>query len=486
MADVLTRFLEQVELGPDRAAVCEGGQTITYAELAHKAARLAATLTLGGTPPKVLILLDQGWHSYAAMLAVMMVGGTYSPVNTQAPMARIALIASMFRPDTVITRKSVLDRFSHMSLSGRIVDMDGELPPSLKTFGPRSETLYVMFTSGSTGTPKGVVVRRDSLDHFIDWVIDAVQPTPDDRWSQHPNIAFDMSHLDIFGCLGSGGTLFPLNSRRDRLMPADAVRRHGLTLWYSVPSIIGLMEQAGQLTTANLASLRLLNFAGEALLPEQLERLFKARPDVEVWNTYGPTEATVTCTLRRFHADDFRNFCTTTASIGNAIPGMRLELTAGPSADEGEIVILGPQLATGYWENPALTQRAFRPIHVNGEDATGYFTGDWAKRIGDDIYFMTRIDDQVKVRGVRIELGEIETALRGCGFVDAVVILHGADLHAFLETSEPVDEKGLRDKLAATLLPQAIPSIFHALAQFPRNDNDKIDRGAIRRSLEAT
>jgi D-alanine--poly(phosphoribitol) ligase subunit 1 len=308
---------------------------------------------------------------------------------------------------------------------------------------------------------------------------------PDDRWSQHPNIAFDLSQLDIYGCLCSGGALYPLSSRHDRLMPARAIQRNHLTLWSSVPSIINMMTQAGQVTTENLASLRLMNFIGEPLLPEHLETLFAARPDLTVWNTYGPTEATVSCTLRSLTSRDFRSACCGTVSIGKAIPGMRLELMEGPSADEGEIVLFGPQLAEGYWNNAEQTKKAFRDVALPQGMLRGYFTGDWARRRQDELYFVGRMDNQVKIHGIRTELGEIESALRHCGFSDAVVIMRNREVHGFLETTDSaIDELALHERLARVLMPQAIPKKFYLVPAFPRNDNDKVDRNALIRHIQ--
>ncbi|MGD0027111.1 MAG: amino acid adenylation domain-containing protein [Xanthobacteraceae bacterium] len=480
MTDVFERYLQAVDRGPGRPAVCDHDRTLSYEELDRYVARLANAFAHHGEHPRVLILLDQGWRAYAAKFGTIMAGGTYAPVNTQAPANRIAMIADQFRADVIVTQQRVRDRVPDLKLAAPLLDIEGDLPPPLAQARPAAKLIYVMFTSGSTGVPKGVMIGRGAINHYVDWVFDAFRPTPDDRWSQHPNIAFDLSQLDIYGCLCSGGALYPLNSRHDRLMPARAIQRNRLTLWSSVPSIINMMTQADQATAENLASMRLMNFIGEPLLYEHLEALFAARPDLTVWNTYGPTEATVSCTLRPLTARDSRTACRGSVSIGKAIPGMRLELMGGPSADEGEIVIFGPQLAEGYWDNPEQTKKAFRSVALPEGTMRGYFTGDWARREQDEMYFVGRMDNQVKIHGIRTELGEIEQALRRCGFTDAVVVMLDREVHGFIETADnAIDESALRARLAQVLMPQAIPKMFHLMPAFPRNDNDKIDRGAL-------
>jgi D-alanine--poly(phosphoribitol) ligase subunit 1 len=222
----------------------------------------------------------------------------------------------------------------------------------------------VTFTSGSTGLPKGVMVSRTALNHYVSWAIGADIVRPDDRVSQHPNIAFDVSVTDIYGALSQGATLFPIAGASDRLMPARMIQREGITVWNSVPSVVNLMMQAGEVTTAMLRSVRLFNFLGEPLLREQLRAIFAARPDVAVNNTYGPTEATVSMTHLRLTASDYEAVCTTSVALGEAIADMGLHLVGGSHPDEGELVITGPQLADGYWNDPERSAAVFRPLET--------------------------------------------------------------------------------------------------------------------------
>jgi D-alanine--poly(phosphoribitol) ligase subunit 1 len=198
---------------------------------------------------------------------------------------------------------------------------------------------------------------------------------------------------------------------------------------------------------------------------------------VIVQNTYGPTEATVSCTELRLTSADYASACAGSVAIGRAIPGMGIHL-AGDEADEGEIVITGPQVAAGYWRDEALSAASFRPFA--GERA--YFTGDWARRANGHLFFVGRRDQQVKVRGERIELDDIAAAVTRAGWGPAAVVFVDATLFAFIERAGPppaADEYAA--KMKDLLPPHLIPPRVHALDALPRNANDKIDRLALAR-----
>ena len=352
--------------------------------------------------------------------------------------------------------------------------------------GTRHRLAYVLFTSGSTGLPKGVAVPRHALDHYVAWLRSCFAMTPHDRVAQHPNLAFDISMTDIFAALCHGAALVPVRSHADRMMPARFIAREAITVWNSVPSVVSLMMQAESVTSANLASLRLMNFCGEPLLREQVAAIFAARPDLAVQNTYGPTEATISMTCLRLRADDYTRQCAASVALGPAIAGMGLHLVGGAHADEGEIVLTGPQLADGYWQDDEKTQAAFRTIDTLAGPSRGYHTGDWAERREGRVFFKERIDFQVKVLGYRIELDEVTAAIRDCGWPVAVVFKRGDALAAVVEAvpARAFDESALRTSLAGKIEPHAVPSIIAVIDRMPRNDNDKLDRKAAAAAFE--
>lgn len=487
LPDRIDLFLQHAALRPEHPAISHDGDSVSYAALETRIRSFAARIAQVAQP-RVLIALPQGADAYAAMLATGLAGGYYSPLNMAAPIAKLRLIAKALQPDIIIGHTGIAELLAQETANALVLDPDTlSTDISFVGRGRRHEIAYIIFTSGTTGVPKGVVIERASLDHYVDWLRTDLALGPDDRVSQFPNIAFDLSVMDIYGALCSGATLCPLLGRGDRLLPARAIERERITVWVSVPSVVGMMMQAGDVTWDNLQSVRHYVFCGEPLLREHVAALFDACPEAVVQNTYGPTEATVSMSSIRLEADSFARYCTTSVALGAPIPGMGVVLQSGTHPDEGELVIVGPQLARGYWQDPDRTEQQFRTVVVDGVPMTGYATGDWVERRDGQLYFKERIDFQVKIRGYRIELDEVAAAIRKCGWPTACVFKYQDSLVAILEHNahRPFDEAAIRAQLVTQIEAHMIPSRFRLIDQLPRTDNDKIDRREAARWFEA-
>ncbi len=405
------------------------------------------------------------------MLASLMAGGTYSTVNRDTPALYRRQRIIRFEPHVVVTDsqgREDLAEALHSEL--RVLD-----PASLSNARLRepvhSDALaYVLFTSGSTGEPKGVQIGRAALRHYVDWALGSLSIGPEDRVSQHPNLAFDVSVTDVYGALCAGAALYPLGGPMDRLMPARAIKRHKLTVWNSVPSVIDLMIKAGQLDTAHLGSLRFVNMLGEPFMASTARALQAANPGMVVQNTYGPTEATVSCTALRLEPG-WEPGDEATVALGAPIPGMDLLLDS-PSEGIGELMIAGPQVAEGYWRDPDTTAAVFSDIEVNGEPQPVYRTGDLAEYVGPNLHFRGRRDRQVKIHGHRLELAEVEEAIRLETGKAAAAVVEAGVLHGFIQGTVP---ETLRQALARRLPDYAIPAHLHEIDTLPKNNNDKTD-----------
>jgi D-alanine--poly(phosphoribitol) ligase subunit 1 len=489
--DVVDLFLARARHAPDHPAIVTSRDSISYGALERRVRSFAA-LFVQRQNPKIFIALGPSVDVYACILASGLAGGFHTPVSVSSPFSKMASILRQLEADFVIACPGLLEQLREAAPLACAID-PGQIDGSsqLAGRGHRHRLAYVFFTSGSTGAPKGVMVSRKALAHYVRW-LKTWEIGPADRVAQHPNIAFDISMSDIFGALCYGGTLYPLDLEGDRLMPARFIERNRITVWNSTPSVMSLMMQARQVRRSTLGSVRLFNFCGEPLLREHLDALFSTMPGALVQNTYGPTEATIAVTALPLRCDDYLRHCERTVALGDPLPGMDVLLANGASTDEGEIVIVGPQLADGYWKDPEKTGSSFRQVSAS-DRRRGYFTGDWAQRTGRDIYFRERIDLQVKVRGHRIELDEVAGAIRACGYPMTCVLKHKDALAALIElpTGVPAPEPAeLRRQLAERLDSYAVPQWIVAVAQIPRNENDKVDRKAaaalMERSIGAT
>jgi len=219
----LTRFLEFAGAYPEHPAIETPAKRVTYGELSDLVRRLARACAAVKPQPRVLIHLPQGHQAYAAMLGALMAGGYYAPNNLAAPRARQLTTLRVFEPDVVVTSAEAFAGLRGEAGEVPIIDVEALPKAGLDVPLLAQELAYVMFTSGSTGQPKGVMIPREGLAHYADWAWDALSATPADRWSRHPNIAFDLSVLDIYGALGAGATLCPLSGAKYRLMPRAAI-----------------------------------------------------------------------------------------------------------------------------------------------------------------------------------------------------------------------------------------------------------------------
>ncbi len=481
---VVERFVAVATRNPAHPAVQHGGRVVSYWELYCLVLAMASRFADAGPCPKVLIVLPAVPEAYAAMLGALYAGGVYCCLNTASPRHKKQRIVDIFEPQVIVTSRG---DHGWMAMPARcqtlFIDQIDNSSSFMQPLIPN--IAYVMFTSGSFGDPKGVMIPYSALNHYVEWALEAFRPTQRDRWSQHPSIAFDLSVLDIYGTLCSGATLVPVVSKGHRLLCSLAIRDLELTIWNSVPSVIDLMVKSRKLRGDDIRSLRIASFCGEPLLPHHLAALFDARPDLTVFNTYGPTEATVSCTLRTLTRRNFHGYCKSSVSIGTPIRGMKIYLIGG-DADQGEMAIAGPQVALGYMNARDEARSAFVELELEGGIQRMYMTGDWAVRENGELYFVGRKDNQIKIKGHRLELDEIDQAIRECGFSETRTICHDGELHAFLAAAKPFDETALKSALSARLDPHAVPTTFHALESLPRNENDKIDSAALRHLIAET
>jgi amino acid adenylation domain-containing protein len=356
---------------------------------------------------------------------------------------------------------------------------------------------YLLFTSGSTGQPKGVMVSHANVLHYVDYVTKRYGFTSNDRLSQTFDLTFDLSAHDIFVGWQNGACVC-CPTQKQLIKPGAFVNDSRLTVWFSVPSTAVFMRRFGILKPGMYPGLRLSLFCGEALPVEIVRHWALAAPNSVIENIYGPTELTIACTAYRWDNTKSPDECEQgIVPIGQPFDGMRAlivdeQLREVEPGRDGELLMTGPQLSLGYWQDGEKTRRVFVP--VAGKNGTYYRTGDRVRQPapGKPLVYLGRLDNQIKVLGHRVELGEVEAAVRQVSGLQGVVALgwptresRADGIEVFLET-DSFDTKELKSQLKGKLPVYMLPRNILVLRRFPLNTNGKYDRKALELILEKT
>ena len=451
-------------------AVLDGKTEYLYGQFIADTDRLCALLRQGRMR-KVAIIAPQSYMAYCAVWATYLTGGTFCCINADYPLKRRLECLRLFEPDVVLC-ETELPGWEGAPVRPLGI-WDAWKLPEAKTAWPDApnEIAYVLFTSGSTGVPKGVRIRRDALEQVVQTAKELFALSPQDVGGQYSNISFDMGICDVMAMISSGVKMVTV-SGMGKLIPAVMIERHRISVWYSVPNVLDLMERRGDLTQKRLASLRCIGFGGATLFQRHVEKLFEANPSLTVINTYGPTEITIFSSAVTLRADDYLKYCDGSVCLGSSIAGVR-QTIRHYDEDLFEVVVSGEHVMDGYLV-PGQSDCARQLT-----DSRTFATGDLVRVKNDQLYFVCRNDSQVKIRGNRVDLCEIDSVLRRLGAADEVVLAVDGVLVAFVTDKGSPDENKLRDQMAEYLPDYCIPGLFLRLDTMRYNNNGKYDRKAM-------
>jgi len=481
---IVDLFEDQVHRLPQKQAVVEGGESLTYKQLNDRANQLALLLKVKGIRHQetVAIWADRSIDAVIAMIGILKAGGVYLPLDINYPTERLQFMLSDCAVRFLVSQRNKRPGFD---IQATIIPIESALAmpvgSCLRTSVPE-DRCYIMYTSGSTGTPKGVMVSHRNVVRLVkkaDWIT----LNEETRLMQTGTLSFDASTFEIWGSLLNGGALFFIDNDvllNTRLLSEALEANQINTLWLTA----SLFDQHAREKPAMFGSLRWLISGGDVLTPSTIALVMGANPLLRVLNGYGPTENVVFSTVHSISQPPVNPI-----PIGKPINNstayvfdkyQRLQ----PVGVVGELYVGGEGVAPGYHNNTALTDERFIPNPYRKNERL-YRTGDLARWVsGGVLEFKGRIDQQVKIRGFRIEPGEIEHRLSAYeGVSGAAVLVKKAEgykyLVAYYISSREIPVEEWRSFLASQLPDYMMPSYFVRMDVFPLTPNGKLDRKAF-------
>jgi non-ribosomal peptide synthetase-like protein len=493
-------FEDTVSRTPDQIALIYkddvlGERKLSYAQINHEADLIAHHLIQQGVFAGQIVglWLPRGIELLVAQLGIAKAGAAWLPFDTETPVDRIIVCLEDANAAGLISDANWLPQLE--TVPQKVWTVESLLAPVETLLNCRQNFLpshpaYVIYTSGSTGKPKGIVINQGSICHFLrsENAILGVQGT--DKVYQGFSTAFDMSFEEIWISYLVGATLWiaPKSLTTDPDALPIALIENNITVLHAVPTLLALFS-------IDVPNLRIINLGGEMCPDSLVERW--ALPHHQIFNTYGPTEATVSASLANLQRGQ-------PVTIGKPLPNYGLlvvndQFNLLNAGETGELCIFGMGVADGYLGRPDLTAEKFlkNPWAETPEEEKLYKTGDLA--ILDEngqIALLGRADDQIKIRGFRVELGEIEAVLTeqtgigtaavllrhedGMDQLIAFIVPDGSQEHDLDAKTESLSSLVLRTKLREKLPPYMVPTRFEIIEQVPRLLSGKIDRKALR------
>jgi D-alanine--poly(phosphoribitol) ligase subunit 1 len=487
--NILSPFIGVVEKFGANNAFCINEKFYSYLEFAQNISKIRKALQSSNNNKNIGLVANDDIETYASIFAIWLEGFAYVPLHPQQPLERNLEIISQAGINIVID-SSAKAAFSSCNLieSSYLKFEEINLHPNQTS---DDALAYILFTSGSTGKPKGVQITRGNVGSFIQsfWEV-GFNVDHNDRCLQCFDLTFDVSVQSFLTPLTKGACTFTI--------PHDQIKysylyglleSHHLTFGVMAPSMLRYLRP--YFDEIVVPSMRYCILTAEASPVDLLKEWSKCIPNAELYDFYGPTEATIYCTYNKFNKDGLNKQLNGMFSIGRQMNGLRAiiideNLTILAANQKGELCISGGQLTPGYWNNSEKTAEVFFEMEIGHTRYRFYKTGDLCYIDDDgDILYSGRLDFQVKIQGYRIELGEIEHHTRE--------FLHGqnaicvafdnnsgnSEIALFVEGILN-DATFLLEHLKSKIPYYMIPTKIIVKDIFPLNTNGKIERNILK------
>ncbi|SDC95609.1 D-alanine--poly(phosphoribitol) ligase subunit 1 [Terribacillus halophilus] len=499
---LLTTIAQHAAVTPEKIAFRNGDERISYGMLWDRSSRLAGLIRnscqLKRQTP-IVVYGHMGTDMPVSFLACVKAGYPYIPVDTSIPMERVRLIVEKSGAGLVIdTTNTVLELDNVAVLHTTALQLDQEEAIGQDLWVGEEDVFYIIYTSGSTGNPKGVQVTAENLQSFTDWMTGDFSLGQGKVFLNQAPFSFDLSVMDFYPALQSGGTVHALDKEvinKPKLLFENLVHSD-IQVWTSTPSFVQMCFPNPDFNAAMLPELETFLFCGE-VLPLAVARELKERfPKATIFNTYGPTEATVAVTSMEVTEELLIK--DEALPVGYPKPDMRIfvvDETGSPLPDgeKGELIIAGPSVTKGYLGEVLLTEKAYGIM----EGMQAYRTGDAGVLKDGLVYCQGRLDYQIKLHGYRMELEDIEFHLHQSEYIESAIIIPFAPneeieyLIAAVVPKEHDFEKeyqltaAIRKDLALRLPAYMIPRKFTYHEAIPMTMNGKADRKKMKEEVFA-
>lgn len=488
----------------DRIAIHSGDTCLSYGQLNSYSDRLAAWIyrNYGDSKIPVVVYGHKNPYMIVCFLACVKAGKAYCPQDISIPDSRVIDTVECVEPEIIFQVEGdiVLENQNVINLSQvkEIIEKEKEAVDASVCVKPE-DTYYIIFTSGSTGKPKGVQITFDCLNNYLDWSVTLGSTRSEKIGKNFGNQApfsFDLSVMDLYTCLACGGTLHTMTKKMQEDYGAmfEHFENADINIWVSTPSFADMCLADKKFCSDMMPNLEMFLFCGEVLTTSTVKKLHERFPSAKVINTYGPTESTVAVsdvliTSKLLESTMIKG---KSLPVGHEKKGTWLEIhdengNCLSEGEQGEIIIIGNTVSTGYYQREDLTKKAFFECDREGRTYRAYHTGDAGYKIDGQLYYNGRIDLQVKLNGYRIEVEDIENNMLRLPQIHHAVVMPNMkegkvrSLTAFvtgdLDGKTPQEfgrevKKQLKDILPTYMIPKKVKYI----EEIPMNHNGKADR----------
>lgn len=488
----IKNILEETEINAEKLAVCGTDKDITWAELkliTEKVREIVQQLNIPEGHPVIIYGHKEALFP-SLILSLMLCNIPYIPVDKIYPDERLNKVKNISKSQVIFNCGDYQFDVDFPVVVDKNFNININQQPDFvnKTYGSTEDPLrYIIFTSGSTGEPKGVQITQQALCSFIDWIDKDFGFDSNDVYINLAPFSFDLSVYELTCYLHFGGTLLLTDSETvaDLDNYFGRIKRYNATVWVSTPSFAYLCIREEKFNNKNIPYIKTFLFCGETLPNNTSQKLLENFPSSRVFNTYGPTEATVATTLidiTKEIADKYDIL-----PVGFVKYTSEIVIDKVDEEQTGEIIIAGDNVSIGYLGNDELTNEKF--FDYKGRRA--YRTGDVGYIKDNMLFYLGRNDDQVKLHGFRIELGEISSNICKFDFVDdaatiplkrnnEVVRIVTFVIKNKLSTFDHIQIKEkIINELSEKLPYYMIPSDIRIIDKFPFSTNHKIDKNKL-------